>query len=63
MVPTSMFMGQVVTAYNPFSGQQVSAKQHRKIVPCFVLHVSADTNHVSKLGHLLVGPFWFSEWF
>lgn len=23
MVPTSMFMGQVVTAYNPFSGQQV----------------------------------------
>ena len=23
MVPTSMFMGQVVTAYNPFGGQQV----------------------------------------
>uniref|UniRef100_A0A3Q3KZC1 Circadian locomoter output cycles protein kaput n=1 Tax=Mastacembelus armatus TaxID=205130 RepID=A0A3Q3KZC1_9TELE len=25
MVPTSMFMGQVVTAYNPFGGQQVRA--------------------------------------
>lgn len=24
MVPTSMFMGQVVTAYNPFGGQQVN---------------------------------------
>lgn len=23
VVPTSMFMGQVVTAYNPFGGQQV----------------------------------------
>lgn len=61
MVPTSMFMGQVVTAYNPFSGQQVSTKQHRKTAPCFILHVSADTNHVLKLGHLPVGPFWFSE--
>lgn len=31
MVPTSMFMGQVVTAYNPFSGQQV-----RSLLPvCF----------------------------
>uniref|UniRef100_A0A671YKW3 Circadian locomoter output cycles protein kaput n=1 Tax=Sparus aurata TaxID=8175 RepID=A0A671YKW3_SPAAU len=26
MVPTSMFMGQVVTAYNPFGGQQVNTK-------------------------------------
>lgn len=26
MVPTSMFMGQVVTAYNPFGGQQVRTK-------------------------------------
>lgn len=24
MVPTSMFMGQVVTAYNPFGSQQVN---------------------------------------
>jgi len=28
MVPTSMFMGQVVTAYNPFGGQQVRTKLH-----------------------------------
>lgn len=28
MVPTSMFMGQVVTAYNPFGGQQVSTKPY-----------------------------------
>uniref|UniRef100_A0A7N8YJX0 Circadian locomoter output cycles protein kaput n=1 Tax=Mastacembelus armatus TaxID=205130 RepID=A0A7N8YJX0_9TELE len=27
MVPTSMFMGQVVTAYNPFGGQQVRVVQ------------------------------------
>lgn len=27
MVPTSMFMGQVVTAYNPFGGQQVGISQ------------------------------------
>lgn len=27
MVPTSMFMGQVVTAYNPFGGQQVGTSQ------------------------------------
>lgn len=28
MVPTSMFMGQVVTAYNPFGGQQVSTNRN-----------------------------------
>uniref|UniRef100_A0A671YGV0 Circadian locomoter output cycles protein kaput n=1 Tax=Sparus aurata TaxID=8175 RepID=A0A671YGV0_SPAAU len=28
MVPTSMFMGQVVTAYNPFGGQQVNTKPY-----------------------------------
>uniref|UniRef100_A0A8D0D1S3 Circadian locomoter output cycles protein kaput n=1 Tax=Sander lucioperca TaxID=283035 RepID=A0A8D0D1S3_SANLU len=28
MVPTSMFMGQVVTAYNPFGGQQVWTKPY-----------------------------------
>lgn len=27
VVPTSMFMGQVVTAYNPFGGQQVGTSQ------------------------------------
>lgn len=31
MVPTSMFMGQVVTAYNPFSGQQVGTTQDRDV--------------------------------
>uniref|UniRef100_A0A4W6G818 Circadian locomoter output cycles protein kaput n=1 Tax=Lates calcarifer TaxID=8187 RepID=A0A4W6G818_LATCA len=28
MVPTSMFMGQVVTAYNPFGGQQVRTQSY-----------------------------------
>lgn len=48
MVPTSMFMGQVVTAYNPFSGQQVGTNQHRRTVACdrrcaICMHVGADT--------------------
>uniref|UniRef100_A0A8C6PCZ2 Circadian locomoter output cycles protein kaput n=1 Tax=Nothobranchius furzeri TaxID=105023 RepID=A0A8C6PCZ2_NOTFU len=45
MVPTSMFMGQVVTAYNPFGGQQVATalwagptlRQQRQPIP--VAHV------------------------
>lgn len=39
MVPTSMFMGQVVTAYNPFTGQQVGTKQHRRIVLWFLIGI------------------------
>lgn len=76
MVPTSMFMGQVVTAYNPFSGQQVGTKQHRRIVLWFMIGVvrsvcmlvltldksakKTNKNHVQGLDHLPVGPFWFS---
>uniref|UniRef100_A0A7N8XG16 Circadian locomoter output cycles protein kaput n=1 Tax=Mastacembelus armatus TaxID=205130 RepID=A0A7N8XG16_9TELE len=33
MVPTSMFMGQVVTAYNPFGGQQVRPFPPAQLVP------------------------------
>lgn len=31
MVPTSMFMGQVVTAYNPFAGQQVNTQLYEPL--------------------------------
>uniref|UniRef100_A0A672Z8A4 Circadian locomoter output cycles protein kaput n=1 Tax=Sphaeramia orbicularis TaxID=375764 RepID=A0A672Z8A4_9TELE len=43
MVPTSMFMGQVVTAYNPFGGQQVRTKpceSQKKLNCCFLIIIS-----------------------
>lgn len=49
MVPTSMFMGQVVTAYNPFTGQQVGTKQHRSIVVWLVIGIVQSVKSEIKM--------------
>lgn len=64
MVPTSMFMGQVVTAYNPFTGQQVGTKQRRRTVLWLVIGIvqaceKRNKNDVQGLGHLKFRSFWF----
>ncbi|XP_055013830.1 circadian locomoter output cycles protein kaput-like isoform X2 [Boleophthalmus pectinirostris] len=42
MVPTSMFMGQVVTAYNPFGGQQTGQTQTLTLQPAQPAQGQAD---------------------
>lgn len=49
MVPTSMFMGQVVTAYNPFTGQQVGTKQRRRIVLWLVIGIVQSVKSEIKM--------------